>query len=62
MFHLQKKYYLLFLQRGVTYNFAPANTDLEGKKFKLKFEGYGELHNLPGRVVNTCTGDVLGDM
>ena len=34
--------------------------DLEGQKFKLKFEGYGELHNLPGRVVNTCTGDVLG--
>ena len=42
----------------ITYNFT--NTDLEGKKFKLKFEGYGELHNLPGRVVNTCTGDILG--
>ena len=42
----------------ITYNFT--NTDLEGQKFKLKFEGFGELHNIPGRVVNTCTGDVLG--
>ena len=42
---------------GVTYNFG---ADLAGKKFKLKFEGFGELHNLPGRVVNTCTGAVLG--
>ena len=46
---------------GVTYNFAPPNTQpLAGKKYKLKFEGYGELHNIPGRVVNTCTGQVLG--
>ena len=45
----------------ITYNFKDADfVDLEGQKFKLKFEGYGELHNLPGRVVNTCTGDVLG--
>jgi hypothetical protein len=42
---------------GVTYNFGAS---LAGKKFKLKFEGFGELHNLPGRVVNTCTGVVLG--
>ena len=42
---------------GVTYNFG---ANLAGKKFKLKFEGFGELHNLPGRVVNTCTGTVLG--
>ena len=42
---------------GVTYNFG---ANLAGKKFKLKFEGFGELHNLPGRVVNTCTGAVLG--
>ena len=41
----------------ITYNF---DDDLEGQKFKLKFEGYGELHNLPGRVVNTCTGAILG--
>ena len=33
---------------------------MAGKKYKLKFEGYGELHNIPGRVVNTCTGQVLG--
>ena len=42
---------------GVTYNFG---ANLAGKKFKLTFEGFGELHNLPGRVVNTCTGAVLG--
>ena len=42
---------------GVTYNFG---ANLAGKKFKLKFEGFGELHNLPGRVVNTCTGEVKG--
>ena len=43
---------------GLTYNFD--NTDLTGKKIKLKFEGFGELHNFPGRVVDTCTGTVLG--
>ena len=43
---------------GITYNFA--GTNLTGKKFKLKFEGYGELHNIPGKVVNTCTGAILG--
>lgn len=42
---------------GMEYNFGAS---LAGKKFKLKFEGYGELHNIPGRVVNTCTGQVLG--
>tara|TARA_X000000950_G_scaffold256780_1_gene322479 strand:- start:202 stop:3135 length:2934 start_codon:yes stop_codon:yes gene_type:complete len=42
----------------ITYNFP--NTDLTGQKFKLEFEGYGELHRIPGRVVNTCTGEVLG--
>ena len=43
---------------GITYNFA--GTNLAGKKFKLKFEGYGELHNIPGKVVDTCTGLVKG--
>ena len=43
---------------GINYNFP--NTNLAGKKFKLKFEGYGELHNIPGRVVDTCTGAILG--
>lgn len=43
---------------GVTYNFP--GTDHSGKKFKLKFEGYGNVHNLPGQVVNTCTGAILG--
>ena len=43
---------------NVVYNFP--NTNMAGRKFKLKFEGFGELHNLPGRVVNTCTGNVVG--
>ena len=45
---------------NVVSNFSNTNTYLVGRKFKLKFEGFGELHNLPGRVVNTCTGDVVG--
>ena len=43
---------------GITYNFS--GTDLVGKKFTLKFEGFGNLHNFPGKVFNTCTGDVVG--
>lgn len=43
---------------NVTYNFP--STNLAGKKYKLKFEGFGELHNLPGRVVNTCTDTIIG--
>ena len=43
---------------GITYNFA--GTNLAGKKYTLKFEGFGELHNFPGRVFNTCTGAVVG--
>ena len=43
---------------GITYNFS--NTNLAGKKFTFKFEGFGNLHNFPGRVFNTCTGDVVG--
>jgi hypothetical protein len=43
---------------GVKYNFS--GTNLAGKRYKLKFEGFGELHNLPGKVVNTCTGVVIG--
>ena len=43
---------------NVEYNFE--NTNLAGQKFKLKFEGFGELHRIPGRVVDTCTGEVYG--
>jgi hypothetical protein len=43
---------------GITYNFP--GTNLAGKKFTLKFEGFGNLHNFPGKVFNTCTGDVVG--
>ena len=42
-------------QTGVIYNFADGNSQpLAGKKYKLKFEGFGELHNIPGRVVNSA--------
>ena len=43
---------------GVRYNFSGIN--YSGQKFLLKFEGFGELHNIPGRVVNTCTGVEVG--
>ena len=43
---------------NVDYNFE--NTNLAGQKFKLKFEGFGELHRIPGRVVDTCTGEIKG--
>ena len=49
---------VLTVPAGVTYNFP--NTDLTGKKFKLKFEGFGALHNLPGRVVDICNNIVIG--
>ena len=40
------------------YNYT--GLDYEGRKFLLNFEGYGELHNLPGRVLDTCTGTEVG--
>ena len=49
---------VLTVPAGVTYNFP--NTDLTGKKFKLKFEGFGALHNMPGRVVDICNNIVIG--
>ena len=41
-----------------TYNFP--NTDFEGQKFKLKFEGFGAIHNFPGRVVDLSDGTDKG--
>ena len=41
-----------------TYNFP--NTDLAGQKFKLKFEGFGAIHNFPGRVVDMSNGTDKG--
>ena len=43
---------------GIIYNFD--NTNLAGKKYTLKFEGFGELHNFPGKVFNTCEGKIVG--
>ena len=59
----QKVLFTVPAQTEITYNFTGASEDfidLAGQKFKLKFEGYGELHNIPGRVVNTCTGEIKG--
>ena len=41
-----------------SYNFP--NTDLAGQKFKLKFEGFGGIHNIPGRVVDMSDGTIKG--
>ena len=41
-----------------TYNFS--NTDLAGQKFKLKYEGFGAIHNFPGRVVDMSDGTDKG--
>ena len=43
---------------NVRYNFS--GLDYSGQKFLLKFEGFGELRNIPGRVINTCTGVEVG--
>ena len=43
---------------GLTYNFA--GTNMEGEKIRLKFEGFGSLHNLPGRVYDHCTDTEYG--
>ncbi len=32
-----------------------------GKTYSLWFEGFGNLHNIPGGVFDTCTGDFLGE-
>ena len=42
----------------IDYNFD--NTDMAGKKIKLKFEGFGALHRIPGRVVDVCNDLVKG--
>ena len=43
---------------GLTYNFA--GTNMTGEKIRLKFEGFGSLHNLPGRVDDHCTDTEYG--
>lgn len=51
---------------NAVYNFSNleltgvANKNLEGRKFKMKFEGFGNLYNIPGRVVNVCNEQVVG--
>ena len=36
------------------------NENLEGRKYKLQFEGFGNLYNIPGRVVDVCNDIVIG--
>ena len=44
-----------------TYNFTGTDkTDYTGRKVKLKFEGFGALHNFPGKVYNHCENTILG--
>ncbi|MFL2554002.1 MAG: hypothetical protein ACJ0S4_04840 [Candidatus Rariloculaceae bacterium] len=40
----------------------PAGKSLAGKKYRLKYEGFGELHGIPGTMINQCTGENLGDV
>ena len=54
-----KSYEYTVPNSGITYNFANYQA-LAGKKYTLKFEGYGSLHNFPGKVLNTCTGVTVG--
>ena len=53
-----KSYEYTVPANGITYNFA--NTNRAGKKYTLKLEGYGNLQNFPGKVLNTCTGETVG--
>ena len=34
--------------------------DDRGKKIRLDYQGFGELHGIPGEVINTLTGESLG--
>ena len=51
---------------NAVYNFSnleltgDATKNLEGRKFKMKFEGFGNLYNIPGRVVDVCNETVVG--
>ena len=49
----------LTVNDNVDYNFDGA-PNLNGRTFKLKFEGFGELHNFPGKVVDICQNVVIG--
>ncbi len=43
------------------YNFSGSDkTDFTDRKVRLKFEGFGQLHNFPGKVYNHCTNTVVG--
>lgn len=53
-----KSYEYTVPSNGVTYNFA--NTNRAGKKYTFKLEGFGNLQDFPGKVLNTCTGVTVG--
>jgi len=40
----------------------PAGKSLAGKTYRLHYEGFGELHGIPGTIINQCTGEELGDV
>jgi len=49
----------LTVNDNVDYNFAGA-PNLNGRTFKLKFEGFRSLYNFPGKVVDICENVVIG--
>ena len=49
----------LTVDDNVDYNFS-GSPNLNGRTFKLKFEGFGSLYNLPGKVVDICENVVIG--
>ena len=53
-----KSYEYTVPANGVTYNFA--NINRAGKKYTFKLEGFGNLQDFPGKVLNTCTGVTIG--
>ena len=40
---------------------AKGNLELAEKNYRLYFEGFGNLFNIPGGFFNTCTGQYVGD-
>jgi len=49
----------LTVNNNVDYNF-PNPPNLNGRTFKLKFEGFRSLYNFPGKVVDICENVVIG--
>jgi len=53
------KQFEITVPAGIT---DPVGNSLAGKKYRLHYEGFGELHGIPGSIINQCTGENLGDV